>query len=365
VPYGTCALKNIQLQRNMKKLTTYMLALAALAVLAFSSCKKDETKVVATPGTTTALTASVTTLPALTSATAANDATTLTWNTSDFGYTASTTYALEFDRKGNNFAAPVSAAVAGGASKKYTIGEINALAIQAGFAPDKAAQMEVRLRASISPAYAPSYSNVVTLNFTPYRAFVTYASLWVPGAYQSWTPAIAQTLASVKDDKNYEGYIYFPSSADPTSFEFKVNIAPNWDQTNYGLKGGLLATDGANITVPNGGYYLLKANSDTKTFSATKTSVWSLNGTATNNADMNLTYDVASKTWKGTFTLAAGTFKFRANNANTIVLGDKNPVTTFLTADNPGAIAVTVAGQYQVVLNLSVSGNYYYELTKI
>lgn len=339
-----------------------MLALAALAMLTFSSCKKDENRVVASNGTTTALTANATSF-AVSSATAANTATTLAWNTSSFGYDASTTYSLEFDRKGNNFATPVSAAVSGGANKVYTVGDINAVAIQAGFAPDKAAQMEVRLKASISPSYAPSYSNVVTLNFTPYRAFVTYASLWVPGAYQGWAPATAQTLASVKGDGNYEGYVYFAPSNDPTTFEFKVNIAPNWDQTNYGLKGGLLATDGGNITVPNGGYYLLKANADTKAFSATKTSVWSLNGTATNNADQNLTYDVASKTWKGTLTLAAGTFKFRANNANAIVLGDKTPVTTFLIADG-AAIAVPVAGSYQVVLNLSVSGNYYYELNK-
>ncbi len=335
-----------------------MLALAGLAMLAFASCKKDENRVTATTGSTTALSATNTTFT-VSSATSSNAATTLSWNTANFGYSASTSYSLEFDRKGNNFAAPAAVSVSGGSSKAYTQGEINEMAVKAGFAPDKASQLEVRLKASISPSYAPSYSNVVTLNFTPYRAFVSYPTLWVPGAYQGWSPATASTLASVKSDGNYEGFVAFT----PGNLEFKVNVAPNWDQTNYGIKGGALATDGGNITVPSDGYYMLRANPDTKTFSATKTSTWSLNGTATGNADQNLTYDATSKTWKGTFTLAVGTFKFRANGANTIVLGDRTPVTTFLTADG-AAISVPTAGSYQVVLNLSVSGNYYYELNK-
>ncbi|WP_158826662.1 SusE domain-containing protein [Mucilaginibacter lacusdianchii] len=343
----------------MKKINTYIIALTGMVMLAFSSCKKDETRVVAGTGSTTALSATTTTF-AVTSATAANNITTLNWNTSNFGYNAVTSYALEFDRKGNNFAAPVSVAVAGGSSKVYTVGDINAVAIQAGFAPDKAAQLEVRLKATISPSYAASYSNVVTLNFAPYRAFVTYPSIYAPGAYQGWTPATAQTLASVKDDKNYEGYVNFTAG----NLLFKITSNPDWDHTNYGLKAGLLATDGDNISVPTDGYYLLKANTDTKAFSATKVNTWSLNGTATNNADQNLTFDAATQTWKGNITLATGTFKFRANGANTIVLGDKTPVTTFLMTDG-AAITVPAAGQYQVILNLSVSGNYYYELNKI
>ncbi len=343
----------------MKTFTKYMLAVAGLAVLAFSSCKKDEQKVTATTGTPGTLAASTTTFT-VSSATAANNATTLSWSNADFGYSAATTYSLEFDRKGNNFSAPVSVALSSGSSKVYTVGDVNALAIQAGFAPDKAAQLEARLKATVSSAYTPVYSNVVTLNFTPYRAFVTYPSLYVPGAYQGWDPATAQTLASVKSDSYYEGYVNYTAG----NLAFKITSNPDWSHTNYGVTAGKLDASGADITVPSAGYYLLSANMDTKAFSATKINTWSINGTATSNADQNLTYDATTKTWRGTFTLAAGTFKFRANNANTIVLGDKTPVTTFLTSDNSTAIAVTSAGTYLVVLNVSVSGNYYYELNK-
>jgi hypothetical protein len=344
----------------MKTFTKYALAVAGLAVLAFASCKKDEQQVVATTGTPGTLAVSATTFT-VSSATAANNATTFSWSNADFGYSAATTYSLEFDRKGNNFSAPVSVALSSGSSKVYTVGDVNALAIQAGFAPDKAAQLEARLKASVSSAYTPVYSNAVTLNFTPYRAFVNYPSLYVPGVYQDWDPATAPTLASVKSDNYYEGYVNYPAG----KLEFKINSNPDWSHTNYGLTAGKLdAKNNDNITVPSAGYYLLTVNMDTKAYTSTRINAWSINGTATNNADQNLTYDATTKAWRGTFNLAAGTFKFRANNANNIVLGDKTPVTTFLTSDNPAAITIASTGTYQIVLNLSVSGNYYYEINK-
>ncbi|GAA4324601.1 hypothetical protein GCM10023149_26320 [Mucilaginibacter gynuensis] len=343
----------------MKRIFNKTLAFTCVVLLILSSCKKDGTPVVASAGTASKLTVSKTEFT-LTEATANENATAFTWTSSSFGFSAVVTYELQFAAKGTNFAGAASETIAPDSSKTFTVGNVNALAIQAGLAPDKTTEVEVRVKASLNSTSAPAYSNVVVLKFAPYRAFVTYPSLYVPGAYQGWNPgAPAPTLASVKNDKTYEGYIDFGASGS----EFKINSDPDWNHTNYGGTSNTLSTSGGNLSVATGGVYMLKADINGLTWSATKIDAFSVNGTASGNADKDLSYDSATKTWRAVMTLAVGTFKFRANHAATITLGDKTPVTTFLTAGGTD-IAIDAAGSYEIVLSTSIAGNYYYEINK-
>ena len=92
---------------------------------------------------------------------------------------------------------------------------------------------------------------------------------------------------------------------------------------------------------------------------------WGIIGTATPNnwdADQPMTYNEASKTWKITLNLKAGEFKFRANSAWLINLGDtKGDGVLKGDGDN---LKLAADGYYTVWLILNVAGNYTYKLVK-
>ncbi|PTX18433.1 uncharacterized protein DUF5019 [Pontibacter mucosus] len=188
-----------------------------------------------------------------------------------------------------------------------------------------------------------------------------FPTLWVPGSHQGWDPASAPKIISLGKDDKYEGYVNFPNS----NTEFKFTSHPNWDNTNYGAgEGGALSTDGSagNLTASEPGYYLLKADLNDNTWSATKTS-WGVIGDATAggwDSDQDLTYDAKDMVWKGTLTLKAGEIKFRANDGWDINLGDDGANGSL---EYGGAnIKIAAAGTYEIELNLSEAGNYTYTI---
>jgi hypothetical protein len=217
-----------------------------------------------------------------------------------------------------------------------------------------------------------TYSNVVTLTVTPYFDIPVYPSLYVPGAYQGWSPATAMRISSPSDNKLYEGYVYY---SDASSLEFKYTSDPDWNHTNYGDGGGgKLSTDGGagNLKVPSTGYFLLKADLTGNTWSATATQ-WGIIGDATPGGwgtSTPLTFDAASQTWTGTVHLTAAApgatataCKFRANDAWDINLGDNKPANGVLKYGGEN-IPVAVTGDYKVTLNLSNPAFYFYSLIK-
>ncbi|MET4139085.1 SusE domain-containing protein [Pedobacter sp. UYP1] len=333
----------------------------SLFLLLFVSCKKDETKTVASTGTTPVLTSSQNNL-VLAVANSAQPATVLNWTASSFGYSAGVSYAVQLDSAGKNFAKPVEVALAQGLTKTFTVLELNNMLVQLGFKPDVAGKLEIRVKASIGDAYAPAYSNVTPIVVTPYQVIKLTPVLYVIGAYSNWSGATAVTIASVKDDEQYEGYINLPDASN----EFKFTSAPDFNHINYGTlsPGTFIAGSGDNLKVQGAGYYLLKADTKGLTWTATKT-VWAVIGDATGSWDNEtpMTYDAASKVWTVTKVLSAGELKFRANGSYTINFGDNKPADGNLEygGDN---IPVTAAGNYKITLNLSVPGSYTYTITK-
>src|SRR3546814_10366076 len=102
-------------------------------------------------------------------------------------------------------------------------------------------QLIARLKTQIkSSTLTPVYSDVLNLEATPF-SLISY--IYVPGDYQGWNPATADSLTSLKSNGIYDGIIYFPDNAG-ASFEFKITTAKNWDN-GYGDAGdGKLSTDG-------------------------------------------------------------------------------------------------------------------------
>jgi hypothetical protein len=174
----------------------------------------------------------------------------------------------------------------------------------------------------------------------------------VPGSYQGWDPANTTTvLASVLNDGNFEGYLYFPDA----NTEFKFCVNPDWS-VNYGDDGadGTLDLDGANIVAAEPGYYKINVNLNDLTYTLTKTD-WGLIGSATAggwDSDENLTYDAATGLWTLTTDLSAGEVKFRANDDWGINLGDDG-ADGILEYDGAN-IPIAQSGTYTITLKLGI-----------
>lgn len=189
------------------------------------------------------------------------------------------------------------------------------------------------------------YTYKVTLlgNVSPY--------LYVPGNHQGWSPETAPFVYSA-DFMNYSGFVSLDG-------EFKFTSEQTWKGTNYGAgeADGSLSTDGSagNLKAEKG-FYLLKANISTLTWSAVQIKTFGLIGSATAggwDTSTPMTFDAAKGEYTITAALKDGELKFRANDAWDVNLGgDVNNLT--FGGDN---IAVT-AGTYKIKLSLSNAKKY-------
>lgn len=336
-------------------------SLMALAMM--SACEKDEIKTIATPGTAAVLSVNQPVLD-LNSANADKEAIVFSWTPVDYGFASVISYTIQLDKKGNNFQKPVEINAGSALKKGLTTSEINGLMInKLKLTAGQAAEVEARVISSLgtSAERMNTVSAIQGLSVKPYFVVIVYPAIYVPGSHQGWAPDKAPKLVSVKDDKRFEGYVYFP---DETT-EFKFTNAPNWNEGDYGSGGpGKLGTSG-NLTQKGSGYYLLKADLNNSTWSSLKT-IWGVLGSATKGGwdkDQDLTYDPKSGAWTAEVVLTQGEVKFRANDDWTLAYGDGNADGVPDTLDN-GNIKVDAAGTYMISLNLSNAGNYTYSITK-
>ena len=116
------------------------------------------------------------------------------------------------------------------------------------------------------------------------------------------------------------------------------------------------------------GYYLIKADTETLTYTTTAISTWGIIGDATPgswDSSTAMTYDKTTKLWSVTVDLTAKNFKFRANNGWDINLGDIKPTADGQSLEYGGAdIPVASAGNYTITLDLSSPRDYKYTITK-
>lgn len=341
-------------------------------LLMLASCKKDETRSVYTmPAFAPAFTSSISSI--VLDSTKRNDkAVSFKWGTVSFGIRAAVTYSLEFDTS-SIFTKPAAQVMNTDTLRDYTVEELNSVALQAGVEAEKATNLYVRVKAEVrqngtssdASRIPPMYSATVTIRTTAYPPPV--ARLWVLGDYNNWKEnnGTARSIADVKGNGAYEGYIYFPSTS---GFSFKILTALDWDQPLYGYQSATKMTLGngtlGNLYTSGEGYYFIKANTTSLEWSATRTT-WSVVGDAvtTWDTDTQMTYDIASGTWiiPSVAIKNTGSFKFRANNAWPINYGPTNGKLVL----EGGNITVSQAGNYKVVLDLSDAANYKYTLTKL
>jgi hypothetical protein len=262
-------------------------------------------------------------------------------------------------------------------TKTFKGSDLNTLAIAAGIIANDSGKLAVRVQAYQD---RNAYSNAVTVTVHPYKIILAYSAgypvLYLPGFYQGWSPSTAGTVAAEKTGI-YEGYIYMPTSSDPSAYHFKFTSAPDWNHVNYGdAGGGALSSNGlaGDLVLPAAGYYELVANTTTLTWNYTPVT-WGILGDATPGGwttDTQLSYNTAKQVWSVTCNMVStGSFKFRANNAWSIDFGiDGNGRLQY--ADNPaypynGSInnlTVPSSGNYTITLDLHDPNNYNYTLHK-
>ena len=243
----------------MKKLLNYIPALGL--ALAFTACESDLDKVTYNPDNAQAavLSTPATTSYVLESRNSENVAFTLEWQAPEFGYDALVTNTIDLDLTGNDFAHAIQlASLTTATTQDITVGSLNSniLTLLRSYEIEEdfsARDFEIRLSSSISEAAEPLYSNVLTLNITPYSADIQYPEVYIIGDYSSWGWDTAQSLFSFSEDGvNFEGIIDFNGKA---SNGFKLTGATDWDHGNWGTDGNATApaAEAASVQLINDG----------------------------------------------------------------------------------------------------------------
>ncbi|MCX2573161.1 SusE domain-containing protein [Pedobacter sandarakinus] len=338
----------------MKSNLLKSLALGFIA-LSLWSCKKEETRAVATNGNGGTLKASATAV-VLDKSMLTNNVITFDVTKANFGYAAAVTNTIQLAPKGTNFAADkVKEALldANVTSKSYTGLDFNNLLLSLNLPTTANSDVEIRVKSSISNSVSAVYSNVVTISAKP---FPLTSWIYVPGNYQGWNPASADSLVSISGNGVYSGIIKFDGG------NFKITPAKKWDIA-YGTAGGnKISTTGGDISSISAGYKLVTVDLNANTIEIADAKVWSLIGDATPNGwggdtDLKPLND-GKNTWKLTTPLTAGEFKFRYNHDWGTNLG--GPATALTLGG--GNIANTVAGNYTITLTVATDP---LEVTKV
>lgn len=331
----------------MKSKIFKSLALGFIA-LSLWSCKKEETRTVSNIAPAGTLTATATNL-SLVQSNGAMPALTLSFPLSKAtGYVVPVASTLQFDLKGKNFSTPREV-VATTTSYAPTVTEINNMILALGGVVGTPAQIEVRLKSGAA-VNDVTYSNVLTLNATPYLAS---AWIYAPGAYQGWNPSTADSLISLSSNGVYTGMIAFT----PGNTKFKITPAKKWDIAYGDAGNGTISTSGGDIDAvdPIVKQVTVDLNKNTIVFGTPNE--WSIIGDATpggwnNDTDMKGVNDGKFTVYSIKTTLGVGEFKFRFGHEWDVNLGGGATLTTG--GDN---IKVTAAGTYTITLTVIKTGD--------
>ncbi|TLX75337.1 SusF/SusE family outer membrane protein [Labilibacter sediminis] len=235
---------------------------------------------------------------------------------------------------------------------------VNNALISLKYAPEEQTTVYCRVIAKINDNVENLISGVVDYETIPYETIIDYPMIYVPGAYQGWSPGADNgRLYSYEFNDIYEGIVHIASDDDPT--EFKIAATPDWGEAYGGVLAqagndysGTLDGAGGNFSVVPGAYSF-RVDMDALTIEMTKTDYWGVIGDAAGGwgdaDDVIMHYNGQIKKWQTTTTLNPGGFKFRKNSSwGGDLTGDENGNLTS-SGDN---IAVTTAGTYDIVFDL-------------
>lgn len=244
-------------------------------------------------------------------------------------------------------------------SVELKVSEVNNALIAIGLTPEQEATVYCRVISVINDYVDDVVSDVKSYQTTPYETIIDYPMIYVPGAYQGWSPGAENgRLYSYNFDNIYEGIIRITETADNNG-QFKITTGPNWD-VNYGgvltatAEGysGTIGGTGDNMVV-SPGTYAFRVDLSAMTIELTKTDYWGIIGAAVggwgDTDDVIMHYNGQRKYWEATADFVVEGWKFRKNSSwGGDLTGDANG-NLVSSGDN---ISCTAAGTYHVTFDL-------------
>jgi hypothetical protein len=321
-------------------------------------------KITVTPYGDLSLTPSVSSLT--TNATQAGDeAVSLTWSTAFVGFKGVKTYELQHAKGGTDFASPTTVE-ATNFKKSFTHFELNKIALGYGIAAGSSGPIDFRVKAT-NELGTVVYSNVATVNVTPYIAFVSIGIIGdaTPGG---WTTDTDLYRPDATKPTEWTATVYLVGGKE-AKFRADDDWVDNWGSSAF--PSGTGTQNGPNIPVSTTGYYKVNLNVGTGayTFTPVTTTVYtfiSLIGAQTGwGSDIaDLTKDPANdQVWSGVVHLKAGELKFRANHAWDVNWGPVPGTTpTSLSGysrPGDGNMEIATEGDYFVYFN-AATGEYFF-----
>lgn len=192
-------------------------------------------------------------------------ATTVVWNYAAYNGTATVVnYSVEFAAAGTKFASPVVVATSTDRFKNFTVGELNAAALNSGFPPFVESSIDVRVKSTVgTTGSVVQASNFYTIKLTPYPAWPDW------GIIGSATPTGWDSDTNLNYDLNTKTYSITINMV-PGAYKFRLD--DGWG-TNYGSNsatGGDLVLGGADIPITVAGSYKITADFNAKKYTVTK-----------------------------------------------------------------------------------------------
>ena len=302
----------------------------------------------------------------------------LTWKAMNYGTPTEVTYKVQVDKTGDNFDTPIDLTSTTNTFASVTSEELNAKCLQAGLTPFTQGGLDVRIRSTVGTTEVQeAFSDVIVYLVKPYstdlpKVYVVGNFLNASGYGSNWTPVNAVPLAaSAFGASDYEGFV----NMNEPSFEYKflpTNTSFDGDYGDDGSFSGTLTQTGeSNCTGTGAGYYYVKANTTSLTYSV-QPAQWAITGSATplgwpDNGvqDQNMTYNSSTKKWEITLQMSTGgnQFKFRANDGWNLNLGKDGGDTDSSMDFGGDNLDVPAPGLYKIELNLSNPRNYSWTAT--
>lgn len=192
-------------------------------------------------------------------------ATTVVWNYADYSGTATVVnYSVEFAAAGTKFASPIVVATSTDRFKNFTVNELNAAALNAGFPPFVASSIDVRVKSTVGTiGSVEQISNFYTIKLTPYPAWPDW------GIIGSATPTGWDSDTNLNYDLTTKTYSITMNMI-PGAYKFRLD--DGWG-TNYGSNsatGGALVLNGSDISITVAGSYKITADFNAKIYTVTK-----------------------------------------------------------------------------------------------
>lgn len=281
------------------------IAVLFLSLASMSSCTDNELKYIAKVPAEGEFEVSASSENIVLLENGAGDRTAITfqWDSLVYGVSTPVIFTLQMDTLNGDFTTPVEEYVAlNNYQFSYSDSILNKICLnQLKLEPDVENVVKVRVKANLAYGNMPVYSNVLNIKITPYTVAKILSFLYMPGDVSGGSSNFTTKICSRNNDGLYEGFVkaaIWNNFKFTTQESFSTGTVFGSDPSSVYKLSDNAATQW-NIWFDAGGYFLVKANLNTMSWSKTEITSFSVTG------DFNgwsltanpMTYDETTKAW--------------------------------------------------------------------